>query len=252
MSVLKETRDRMLEVCREEGIDLNTPVRVRRLSPDEAIGTKVDEGFVLCRGREVIIEATVDSARGQAFTDEPSSWSGTLEGLFAMPLDVVRNRAVVVATLNALAAKLGLANHTIHCHQDDPVRCGRELVRELVRRFPDVRKVLLVGLQPGILEALVERFKAGNMRVVDLDVENIGKVRKGVRVGNGAADITDDVGWCELMLVTGSSVVNGTLDRLLSMSQDAARPLVFFGNTIAAIAAVADLERICPFGQDAG
>ena len=250
MSVLSETRESLLRVCREEDVDLSSPVRVRCLPPEEAIGTKASGEFAIRRGREVVIEATLDSARGQAFTDRPSDWSGTLGDVFSMPLDNSRRRAVVVAALNALAAKLGLASHTIHCRDQDPMRCGRELVAELKRRFPDVVKVLLVGLQPGILEALVDEFGTRGVRVVDLDSENIHQVKKGVHIGDGSADISGDIRWCDLMLVTGSSVVNGTLDGLLRQSQDASRPLVFFGNTIAAVAAIADLERLCPFGRD--
>ncbi|HUW56831.1 MAG TPA: DUF364 domain-containing protein [Planctomycetota bacterium] len=233
-------------------MDLASPVTVRRLSPDEAIGGKAGKDFVLCRGKEVVIEARLGAARGQAFTDQPSEWTGTLGEVFTMSLDEVRNRAIVVAVLNALAGKLGLASHVIHCRQEDPVRCGPELTAELRRRFPKVKRILLVGLQPAILAALAEELGTGGVRVVDLDPDNIGQVKAGVRVGNGAADMSDDVRWCELMLVTGSSVVNNTLDELLALSQDASKPLVFFGNTIAAVAAVADLERICPFGGHGG
>ena len=250
MGVLTETRDALKQVCREEGVALSTPVTVKGLSPEEAIGKKVGEDFAICRGKEVVIEATVGSARGQAFTDHPSDWSGTLEEVFALSLDDVKNRAVVVAALNALAAKLGLASHVVHCQEEDPMRCGPELVAELKQRFPKTRKVLLVGLQPAILASLVDEVGAKGVRVVDLDPENIDQVTRGVRIGNGAADISEDVDWCELMLVTGSSIVNGTLDGLLAMSHDASKPLVFFGNTIAAVAAAADLERICPFGGE--
>ena len=250
MGVLTETRDALKQVCREEGMDLSTPVTVRRLSADEAIGGKVGDDFVIRRGKEVVIEATVASARGQAFTDQPSDWTGTLDEVFALSLDDVKNRAIVVAVLNALAAKLGLASHVVHCREEDPTRCGPELVGRLKQGFPKTRKVLLVGLQPAILTSLVDELGTQGVRVVDLDPENIDQVTGGVRVGNGSADISEDVDWCELMLVTGSSIVNGTLDELLAMSRDASKPVVFFGNTVAAVAAVADLERICPVGGE--
>ena len=170
------------------------------------------------------------------------------EAITGWMLRPVRNRAVVVAALNALAAKLGLIRHNIRCPHEESEPCGRELAGELKRRFPDARKVLLVGLQPGLLGALVEHYGCEGVRVTDLDSENIGREKHGVRVGNGDADITHEVRWCDLMLVTGSSVVNGTLDGLLKHSQNASKPLVFFGNTIAAVAAVADLDRVCALG----
>lgn len=250
MGVLSETRDALKQVCREEGVDLSTPVTVRRLSPDEAIGEEVGDEFVIRRGKEVVIEARLGSARGQAFTDHPSDWTGTLDEVFALSVDEVKHRAIVVAVLNALAAKLGLASHVVHCREEDPTRCGSELVAQLKRSFPKTRKVLLVGLQPAILAALMDELGTQGVRVVDLDPENIDRVIRGVPVGNGSADISEDVDWCELMLVTGSSIVNGPLDELLAMSHDTSKPVVFFGNTIAAVAAVADLERICPFARE--
>jgi len=252
MSILADVRETIEQACREEGIDFATPVTVRQLSADEAIGTVVEEEYVIRHGKEVVIEATVDGLRGQAFTDEPSDWSGTLYEVFSMPLDNSRNRAVVVAALNALAGRLGLADQTIHCQGHDPMRCGPELVRRLRQRFGDTRKVLLVGLQSSILEALVEAFGVQGVRVVDLAPENIGQMKEGVRIDDGGEDISADIHWCDLMLVTGSSIVNGTLERLLEMSQDAEKPLVFFGNTIAAVAAAVELEHLCPFGGQSG
>ena len=195
-----------------------------------------------------VIEATVGEARGQAFTDRRTRWSGTLADVFALPLDDVAHRAVVVATLNALAAKLDLADRVVHCRQGDPLRCGPELVADLRRRYPDATKVFLVGLQPAILDALVDVLGADGVRAVDLDAENIGGVRNGVHIGNGDEEIAEDVAWCDVMLVTGSSIVNDTLDEILAVSHDASTPVVFFGNTVAAVATVAELERICPLG----
>jgi uncharacterized protein (DUF4213/DUF364 family) len=248
MGVLDETRDRIAEVCVERGIPADTPVTVRGLTPSEAIGDEVSSEFVIRRGKEVVIEAEVAGVRGQAFTDRAVSWRGSLGEVFALSLEEVSNRAVVVATLNAVASKLGIAEHVIHCRQEDPMRCGPELVARLAEGWPDVERVFLVGLQPAILKALVEHYGADHVRVVDRDAENIGAEKHGVTVQDGYEDISADIGWCDLMLVTGSSIVNGTLDELLEMSENCSKPLVFFGNTIAAVAAVADLQRLCPLG----
>jgi len=248
VSVLAETREKIAYVCEHREVDPATPVTVRPLSVDEAIGNEVDGSFAIRRGREVVIEATVDDARGQAFTDRPTAWSGTLEEVFALPLDDVRHRAIVVATLNALAAKLDLGERVLHCREGDPLHCGPELAADLRRRYPDVEKVLLIGLQPAILDALVDALGVAGVRAVDLDAENIGLVRSGVHIGDGDADIAEDVAWCDVMLVTGSSIVNDTLDEILAVSRDASKPVIFFGNTIAAVAAVAELERVCPLG----
>jgi len=239
MGVLSETRDRYLELCRDASVNLATPVTV----------TWIKSGDALVRwGREHLLEASLEGVRGEAWTDQPSDWSGTLGDVFSMPLKAVGRRAIVVATLNALAGRLGLTAHHFRCRHGAPLACGRELVTQLRTRFEGVGRVLVVGCQPGVVEALVEALGADHVRVLDHDGDLIGKTLHGVRVENGNADITADVRWCDLMLVTGSSVVNGTLDDLLRHSQDHSKPVVFFGNTIAAVAAIANLERLCPAG----
>ncbi len=249
MGVLSETRDRLMDLCRDAKVDFATPLIVKWATPGEG---------PVRRGREHLIEATLDpsgtpsadgargGSLGQAWTDAPSDWSGTLGDVFSMPLKAASRRAIVVAALNALAGRLGLVAHNLRCRHGRPLDCGRELVAQLRRRFDGVDRVLLVGYQPGVAEALVETIGADGVRVLDHDGDLIGRTLHGVRIENGDADITDDVRWCDLMVVTGSSVVNGTLDDLLRHSQDASKPLVFFGNTIAAVAAVADLQRLCP------
>jgi hypothetical protein len=255
MGVLSETRDRLLELCRDASVDLATPVTVTWTKSGLAIPMKSGPGRAgdggVRRGREQLIEAALASAppmTGQAWTDHPSDWTGTLGGVFSMPLRKAGQRAIVVATLNALAGRLGLVAHNLRCRHGRPLDCGRELVRQLRTRFEGAARALVVGYQPGVVEALVESLGTGNVRVLDHDAELVGRTLHGVRIENGGADFTADVRWCDLMLVTGSSVVNGTLDDLLRHSQDASKPLVFFGNTIAAVAAIADLERLCPAG----
>lgn len=237
MGVLSETRERILGLCRDAGVDFAMPVTVTW--PTAAEGP-------VRKGREHLVEAVVDGAVGQAWTDQPSEWSGTLGDVLQMPLKAASRRAIVVATLNALSGRLGLTGHNLRCRRGESVACGRELVAQLKRRFEDSARILLVGYQPGLAEALVKAFGPKSVRVLDHDADNIGRTLHGVRIENGDADYSGDVRWCDLMVVTGSSVVNGTLDDLLRHSQDASKPLVFFGNTIAAVAAIADLQRLCP------
>jgi hypothetical protein len=173
---------------------------------------------------------------------------GTVGDLLSLDLAKVPNRAVFVAGLNAVLCALGVASGTVHCLNEDPTRCGPEVFRILYERFGPVR-VGLVGLQPSILGALVARFQADRVRVVDLNPENVGKVRSGVPVWDGETELSRLVAWCRVGLATGSSVVNGTLDDIKSRFEEAEKPLVFFGNTISGVATLLGLERICPLGR---
>lgn len=203
---------------------------------------------MLKKGKERVIEATFQGNKGQAFTDRPRSWSGTLEELLALNLDEIPNRAVFVAGLNAVMSASERLPGTVHCKDEDPSRCGPEVARILHERFGDVR-IGLVGLQPAILKALVSRFGRDAVRLVDLNPENIGETHSGVVVWDGEKDLPRLVAECEVGLATGSSVVNGTLDEILEVFQQAEKPLILFGNTISGVASLLGLDRLCPFGR---
>jgi len=245
---LEQARRLLRERIEHHRTDLGSPVQVRPLHPDEAIGKDADPSFVIKKGKERVIEATFLGHKGQAFTDRPVSWSGTLGDLLSLTLDEIPNRAVFVAGLNALLSALEHLPGTIHCKDQDPSRCGPEIARILHERFGEVR-VGLIGLQPAILKALVERLGPDAVRVVDLNPDNIGEKRSGVLVWNGEEDLSRLVAECDIGLVTGSSLVNRTLDEILERFQQAEKPLILFGNTISGVASLLGLERLCPFGR---
>ncbi len=224
------------------------PVTVDPLDPDEAIGKDADPSFVIKKGKERVIEATFQGHRGQAFTDRPTRWSGTLADLLSLKLDEIPNRAVFVAGLNAVLSDLEGLTGTVHCKDEDPSRCGPALARILYERFGPV-PVGLIGLQPAILKALVSWFGAPAVRVTDMNPDNIGQDRSGVVVWDGQRELPRLVSECDVGLATGSSVVNRTLDEILDRFQQAGKPLILFGNTISGVAALIRLERLCPFGR---
>lgn len=75
-------------------------VNARPLTPEEAIGRPERDDFPLLKGKEVMMEALFLGARGQAFTDMPGNFQGTVEDVLALPLKNNFERAVFVATLN--------------------------------------------------------------------------------------------------------------------------------------------------------
>jgi uncharacterized protein (DUF4213/DUF364 family) len=140
-----------------------------------------------------------------------------------------------------VARHLGLASRTVHCRSDDLVTCAGKVADFLRKRFPECRRVFLVGLQPRLLEALAGHFE---VRVTDLNPDNAGKRQAGVII-EPAAKADECIEWCDLILATGSTVANGTADALL----DSGKPILFYGVTCAAAAAMLDLERFCPLAS---
>ena len=245
MGLLEEARERLKAVLREHGADGGTTVEVTPLHPDDAIGAKADGDFVLKKGKERVIEARIGGARGQAFTDRPIAWKGTLEEALRLDLGSVENRAVFTAVLNGALRMTGRAEGTVHCKDEEPTRCGPILAEELERRFGKVR-FGMVGLQPAILRALADRFGPERVRVVDRNPDNVGGEKAGVPVWDGDREMERLVESTDAGLITGSSVVNGSADEVLRLFREAGKPYVLFGNTVAGTAALLDLPRICP------
>jgi len=248
MNVLETARIKFIELCDKHSDDMSCQISVRPLSVLDAVGDKLTGDFPIQRGKEQVIEAVFKGTSGQVFTDTPSSWSGTLEDILALDLSVTRNRAVFVAGMNAVLCYWKLASGVNHCKDNDPFNCGLEITKKLVQRFGR-KKVGLVGLQPAILSNLSECFEAHNVRVIDLNPDNIGKIKCGVEVWNGEAELPRLVSWCDVGLATGSSVVNGTIDGIIEIFERENKPLIFFGNTISGTAALVNLDRLCPFGR---
>jgi len=248
MDLLLQAREKLLTLCKESNVEEKSIVTVRVLSPDEAIGAKADKDFVIKKGKERVIEACWNGVCGQAFTDQPCDWEGSLDELLTMELHDVDRRAVFTAGLNAVLRGLERTGGTIHCKDDEPVRCGEEFTRQLYELF-GVKRFGMIGLQPAILDALVEGFGSARMRVVDLNEDNIGKKKCDVMVWDGEKDLEKLIAWCEVGVATGSTVVNGSINHLLEKFKEAGKPLVFFGNTISGVASLMKLDRICPFAH---
>lgn len=248
MDVLQQARLCLAELCAEARLETTLPLTVRGLTPDEAIGARADETFVIKKGKERVIEALFEGVRGQAFTDHPGNWQGTLGELLNLKLDDTGQRAVFTAGLNAVLRQLGQAEGTVHCRNEDPTRCGEEMTRLLHERF-GVCKYGLIGLQPAILDAMTAGFGSAKIRVLDLNKDNIGQEKFGVTIWDGEKDLDQLVAWCDVGLATGSSVVNGSINDLLQLFEEAGKPLVFFGNTISGTAVLLGLDRICPLAD---
>lgn len=248
MDVLQQARQKLATICAEHNIDPTLPITVRCLTPDEAIGAEASSEFVIKKGKERVIEAEFDGAAGQAFTDHPGDWRGSLEELMQLDLTETGQRAIFTAGLNAVLRRLDRATGTIHCLNDEPSRCGEEFTNLLYERF-GIADYGLIGLQPAILEAMGDGFGTARLRVLDLNEDHIGQERFGVTIWDGEKDLLRLIDWCEVGVATGSSVVNGSINDLLKQFDAAGKPLVFFGNTISGVAALLDLPRLCPFGR---
>lgn len=231
--------DRFVEIVKENNlIDEGVKVTGRALTSKEAIGETEKKDFPILKGKEKLLEAEFKGAKGQAFTDMPGNYSGTLKEIIEMPLDNNFNRAIYIATLNAVCRYLKLTDNTIHCKDNGPEKCAVELESYLESRFGNP-KIALIGYQPSMLDRLSKSFK---VRIVDLDENNINTVKYGVLVEDGGKDTKELFTWCDVIVATGSTIANNTITSLFVDD----KPTIFFGTTLAGAAAIMGLERFCP------
>lgn len=214
-------------------------VNCQALSPAEAIGSPGRDDFPLQKGKEKLMQAEIDGCSGgQAYTDMPGNFSGSLkEALTLSPVNNY-NRGVIIAALNAVCRRAKQVTSTIHCRDKGPGECSEKLSEAIAEKYGGLR-IAVIGLQPAMVEQLSRRFAT---RVFDLDPENIGQKKYGVTIESGDYSLEQIEDWCDLFLVTGSTVVNGTIDPFLNRK----KPVIFYGTTIAATAELLGLNRFCP------
>jgi len=238
--IYEQLRGRALELWREEGLlKEKIHIRARALTTREAIGDPEHQDFPIQKGKEKLMQATFKDAGGQAFTDRYGDYEGTLEQVLDLPLENNHQRAVFVASLNAVLRHLGRIEGTIHCRDEEPVQCGKALIPYLKGSYSGAR-IAQVGFQPRMVENL---STVHPLRVLDMDPDNIGKSKFGVTI-ESADHTIDAVTWADLLLVTGTTLVNGTIKPVLG-----SKPVIFYGTTIAGAAHLMGWERFCPCGS---
>jgi len=210
-------------------------VKARVLSTEEAIGNPETEDFPLQKGKERLMQADIGGGLGQAFTDRFGDYEGTLESILKTPLTNNFRRAIFVAAINAALRRLGLVQGTIHCRDQGPDRCARALADDIQNRYGNI-KITIIGFQPRMVEILAARFP---VRVLDMDVDNIDQDKFGVMV-ESPQTAPAAVDWADLLLVTGTTLVNGTLPDFL-----VDKPTIFYGTTIAGAAYLMGWTRFC-------
>jgi hypothetical protein len=157
LNSLDQCRDKLRELVARHQLDsASVTVMAKALTPEEAIGTPARRDYPILEGKERVIEATVLGARGQAFTDPPSDFTGQLRDVLELPLTTNRNRAVLLATMNAVLRFLFEVEGVLHCKDDAPEQCGAEIAAAARRR--GARSVGLIGFNPGIADALVREL----------------------------------------------------------------------------------------------
>lgn len=236
-----QLRAQLHKIARENDLLAQTVnvVAARTLKPEESIGNPERKDFPLVKGREVMVEADFAGDKGQAFTDLPGNYSGTLEDVLALPLADNFERAVFVSSLNAVLRHLGCIDCTVHCKDKEPEACAENIVTYVRESFGKPR-IAFAGLQPAMVDHLARHYE---IRVTDMDPDNLNQVRYGVPIENVAHN-RDMIEWGDVIFATGSTLVNNTYHTVIGD-----RPLVFYGVTVSGIAYLTDCLQYCHCGH---
>jgi uncharacterized protein (DUF4213/DUF364 family) len=248
-TAIQQAKDKLVELVKENKAE-GQPVKVTigALSPQQAIGNTSRQDYAILEGKEVMIQAQFGGGFGQAFTDSPREFEGTIDDVLSFSMDTNGNRAILVATLNAIASHLGIASGVKHCRNDEPEKCGSIIAEELKKKFGIV-KIGMIGLQPAILQNLTACFGIDNVRCTDMNPKNIGQNKSGITIWDGKTQTQELIDWCDVIFATGSTIANGSFDDINRRIEQAGKKLVLFGITGAAVCAIKGIDRICPYGH---
>lgn len=240
LEIYDELMERALKLCEKQDIlTEQVNVRARVLSTEEAIGDPEADDFPLQKGKERLMQAEFRDALGQAFTDQYGDFEGTLGGVFQLTQENNFRRAIIVAVLNAVLRYLNQIEKTIHCRDQEPVQCAAELAGHISKVYGKV-KIAQVGFQPRMVERLAPEFP---LRVLDMDPDNIGSRKFRVTI-EGPENTGEVIRWADLLLVTGTTLVNRTIEQFL-----VGKPVLFYGTTIAGAARLMGWDRFCACGR---
>jgi hypothetical protein len=249
-NALERARGLFRAIAAEAGLtEADVSVLAKPLTPEEAIGTPGRRDFPILVGRERVVEARVGEGRGHAFTDTAREFVGRLSEVIERPLDDNGGRAVYVAALNATLVHLGRIQGAVHCRDDDPELCGAEIAESVGRRVGEQGVVGLIGFNPAIADHLVGRFGSQRVRITDLNPSNIGERKFGVEVWDGGTRTDDLIDAADLVLFTGSTLVNGSFDAIDERVRSRNKIGLVYGVTAAGVAELLGYERTCPYGR---
>jgi uncharacterized protein (DUF4213/DUF364 family) len=214
-------------------------VRAKPLTPEEAIGNPEDKDYPLITGRERMMQAEFKNTYGQAYTDMYGNYTGKLSEIVGMELKNNFRRAIFISSLNAVMRHLGLIEKTMHCMDNEPRECSSKLAEYVTKKYGHP-KIAIVGLQPRMVESLVKSFE---IKVTDMDYANINTEKFGVTI-QSPQRTKEHLDWCDIALVTGSTIVNDTINNFMID-----KPVIFYGVTISGAAKVLGLENYCYCGK---
>lgn len=189
---------------------------------------------------EYCVTAMLCGSKGEAYTERPEDFKGTLkEALDIKPTDDGIS-AVTISALNAAMSHLSLAPGVFPEIEEARYDYADALCAYLVEKYGR-EKIVLVGYDGYIVKRFMD--EGLDFWTLDMDPDHISQDRFHHIVVNGAKlNRESSLAWGKIFVVTGSSLCNGTIIHYLNSGKE----LLFYGITCAGAAALLDLSWFAP------
>jgi len=74
-----------------------------------------------------LLEADYKDFKGQAYTDKPSNFSGSINEILNLDINKDTSRAILIATINAVLRSLNNEIKIKHCKDEEPIECAHKI-----------------------------------------------------------------------------------------------------------------------------
>ncbi len=194
--------------------------------------------------KEVLIEANFKGNKGQAFTENGLEFQGKIDDILNIDLNTSKNRALFIASTNAVLRYLNLIQGTVHCNVEETKKCAQKIADNFSRRYGMFLTIGMVGFQPFIAEALIKKIGKENIRICDKN--NANKNFYDVLI-EGEKNMKSIIAGSFLTLAKGNAIVDGKIDEIIKIFKEdnKSRIVVFYGITIASAPKLLGLKRLC-------
>lgn len=191
------------------------------------------------RRPEYRVCADFRGTKGEAYTETPAGFEGTLREAIALAPSEKGIDARCLAAINAVMNHLGLCAGEFPATFDERRLYTEALFLHMVENYGR-SNIILVGYDGYFVKKFVSEDI--DFWTMDRDPDNISQDRfKHVIVNSGKYNREACFAWGKLFIVTGSTLTNGTVVQYLDLINDPDRDILFYGVTIAGVATLLGL-----------
>ena len=235
---IQEIYDNLIEkFCALPEVPALLPLPISIKADSEGETTPMPWNYIPFKDRrpEYRVTARFNEYEGEAYTETPADFEGTLLEAISLPPSEKGIDARCLAAINAVMNCLGLCAGVFPNTFDEHRLYTDALYLHVAEKYGK-SNIILVGYDGYIVKKFV--LEEVDFWTMDRDPDNISQDRfKHVIVNSAFYNRQACLTWGKLLIVTGSTLTNGTIVQYLDQGKD----LLFYGITIAGAATLLGL-----------